>query len=155
MDGDRFEVINTAAISEDLLELLLLADPSREMLESYLKSGRVYTGFLEGKLVGVLVLNEISPGVQEIKNIAVIEEQQGKGYGRKLLGFAEEEARRLKAKELYIGTGNSSLQQLKLYQQMGFRMKEVRRDFFTEGYAEPLFENGIQCRDMIILSKEI
>lgn len=57
--------------------------------------------------------------------------------------------------ELMIGTGNSSINQLALYQKCGFRVIGVERDFFINNYDEPIFENGIQCVDMIRLSIEI
>lgn len=30
-------------------------------------------------------------------------------------------------------------------------MKEIHHDYFIDNYAEPIFENGIQCRDMVRL----
>lgn len=56
---------------------------------------------------------------------------------------------------LVVGTGNSSFDQLALYQKCGFRMKGIIEDYFIEHYEEPIFENGIQCRDMIRLSLKI
>lgn len=39
-----------------------------------------------------------------------------------------------------------------LYQKCGFRIVGIDRDFFTDHYPEPIYENGIWCRDMIRLS---
>lgn len=50
-----------------------------------------------------------------------------------------------------IGTGNSSIQELALYQKCGFRLKEIIHDYFVDNYDEPIFENSIQCRDMVLL----
>lgn len=50
-----------------------------------------------------------------------------------------------------IGTGNSSIDQLAFYQKCGFRIAAIDPDFFIRHYPEPIFENGIQCRDMIRL----
>lgn len=30
-------------------------------------------------------------------------------------------------------------------------MKTIDRDFFTRHYEEPIFENGLECRDMVRL----
>ena len=57
----------------------------------------------------------------------------------------------LGAREVWIGTGNSSISQLALYQKMGFRIAGVDVDFFTRNYPEEIIENGIHCRDMIRL----
>jgi len=58
-------------------------------------------------------------------------------------------------KTIEIGTGNSSLGQLALYQKCGFRIVGVDRDFFVRHYQDEIFENGIQCRDMVRLSQDL
>ncbi len=142
--------------------LLLDADPSRAMVERYLATSEVY--LLErvpAAVVGVLVLTPIADeadddagaagNVYEIKNVAVAESEQGRGYGRALIEFAIAEVRARGAVRLYIGTGNSSLSQLGLYQRCGFRIVAVDIDFFTRNYPERLYENDIECRDMLRL----
>ncbi|KHF37127.1 putative N-acetyltransferase YvbK [Paenibacillus sp. P1XP2] len=52
---------------------------------------------------------------------------------------------------MIVRTGNSSLNQLGLYQKCGFRMVRIERDYFVNNYPEPIFENGIPCRDQIVL----
>ncbi len=136
-------------------ELLLLADPSKPIVEDYLARGSCYTASLAGECVGVFVLLRTRPETMEIVNVAVREDQQGRGIGKKLVQKALEAARELNAKTVEIGTGNSSLQQLGLYQKCGFRMVGVDTDFFVRHYEEPIFENGIPCRDMIRLRLEL
>lgn len=60
-------------------------------------------------------------------------------------------ARLLGMESIEIGTGNSSIQELALYQKCGFRLKEIIHDYFVDNYDEPIFENSIQCRDMVLL----
>ena len=91
----------------------------------------------------------------EIKNIAVADDHQGRGHGRRLLAFAIDHVRARGARRLHIGTGNSSIGQLALYQKVGFRIVAIDRDFFTRHYPEPLHENGIPCRDMLRLVLEL
>jgi len=57
--------------------------------------------------------------------------------------------------QILIGTGNSSIHQLSLYQRQGFEMKTVKWHFFTEQYQEPIIENGILCQHLIIFGKKI
>lgn len=85
-------------------------------------------------------------------NIAVTDEKQGKGIGKRLVRFAIEKARKKGFKTIEIGTGNSSIGQLALYQKCGFRIVGIDMDFFVRHYSEEIFENGIQCRDMVRLS---
>jgi ribosomal protein S18 acetylase RimI-like enzyme len=136
-------------------DLLLLADPNRKLVETYLKRGYCYLATYQHKCIGVVVFIHTRPETMEIVNVAVSAESQGRGVGRKLVLYAIERARALETKTLEIGTGNSSIQQLLLYQKCGFRIIGVDRDFFIRHYPEPIFENGIQCRDMIRMSMDL
>ncbi len=137
------------------MDLLLLADPSKEMIEKYLESGQCYTLEVNNETVGVYVLMPVSAGVIEIMNIAVAEKEQGKGLGKQLLAHAIEQARKQGFKQVQIGTGNSSIGQLALYQKCGFRITKIERGFFTDNYEEEIIENGIICRDMLRLVMEL
>jgi ribosomal protein S18 acetylase RimI-like enzyme len=133
-------------------ELLLLADPSRRQVEAYLADGICYVAALADTIVGEFVLVAIGPRIHELVNIAVAEGYQGRGWGKLLVRAAIAEAKQLGAATLEVGTGNSSLQQLALYQKCGFRIVGVRPDFFKDHYAAEIYENGIRCLDMIRLS---
>ena len=132
-------------------ELLLLADPSRDAIDEYLNRGECY--ILTGnEQIGVYVLIKTRPQTLELVNVAVKASHQGKGIGRKLVMHAIETAKQNGCKTLEVGTGNSSVGQLALYQKCGFRMSSIDKDFFIRHYDEEIFENGIQCRDMVRLS---
>lgn len=138
------------------LDLLLLADPSQEMIAEYLQRGQCYVGLDEREqIIAVIVLLPTRPGTLKIVNIAVREAFQGRGIGKKLIQFAMDQAREKNAKTIEIGTGNSSVGQLLLYQKCGFRITGIDRDFFIRHYPEKIYENGIQCRDMIRLSLDL
>jgi ribosomal protein S18 acetylase RimI-like enzyme len=132
-------------------ELLELADPSRMIVEGYVKSSCVYVGEISGEIRAVYVLKETEKVVVEIMNIAVDEVHQGKGLGKQVISHAINEASKRGYAQIEIGTGNSSIHQLKLYQQCGFRIVSVDFDYFTRSYDEPIYENGLLCRDMIRL----
>lgn len=133
------------------MNLLLEADPSEELVREYCSNGFVYEAAVDDELMGVYVLLPLTDGIVEIKNIAVAEDARGQGYGKRLIQHALSEAERLGFGHVEIGTGNSSADQLMLYQKCGFRIDSIDRDFFLRNYPEPIFENGIQCRDMIRL----
>lgn len=133
------------------MELLLEADPAENLVRAYCNFGWCIIGEQEGKVVGVYVLVALSDTTVEIKNLAVAESFRGQGYGRQLLQHALAEALRRDFAFVEIGTGNSSLNQLAFYQKCGFRMQAIDPDFFRRNYPEPIFENGIECRDMIRL----
>ena len=91
----------------------------------------------------------------EIMNVAVKQEAQNKGVGRRLILHAIAEAKRAGAKTIEIGTGNPGVGQMLLYQKCGFRIVGVEFDYFRNNYRERIYENGIECRDMIRLRMDI
>lgn len=137
------------------LDLLLLADPSVRLVNDYLQRGHCYVAVLEETIVGVYVLIPTRPETIELVNVAVDEAHQGKGIGKKLVLHSIEVAKSLGYKTMEVGTGNSSVGQLALYQKCGFRMTWIDRDFFIRHYDEEIYENGIQVVDMVRLSQDI
>lgn len=137
------------------MELLLEADPSVKLVRSYCAESRVYAVETADGIMGVLVLFPLDAANVEIKNIAFAEHVRGKGLGKKLIAHALAEARRLGFRKVLIGTGNSSLGQLALYQKCGFRMVSIDRGFFLRNYPEAIVENGIRCEDMVRLEYEL
>jgi len=138
--------------AEAFMGLLLLADPSVGLIMEYLADGTLFSARWDGVVVVVFVLLPLDDARWELKNIAVAPEWQKKGVGKALLYAAIAEARRAGVVQLDVGTGNSSLDQLAFYQKAGFRMHRIARNYFTLNYPEPIFENGIQCRDMVVLT---
>ena len=136
-------------------DLLLLADPEKKVLESYLYDSELFLLSKSSLLLGVLVLKALGESSYEIMNIAIKEEEQGKAWGKVLLNFAIEEAKNRKANALWIATGNSSIGQLALYQKMGFEMAEIRWDHFIQHYPNPIWENGIHCKHMLRLKMDL
>ncbi|WNF21213.1 GNAT family N-acetyltransferase [Mesobacillus jeotgali] len=134
-------------------KLLLMADPSKALVSRYLDEGLCYVTESEnGETIGVIVLVPVSDHIIEIMNLAVDESHQGKGLGTLLLKHGIQTSAENGYDTIEIGTGNSSINQLALYQKVGFRITGIEHDFFIRNYEEPIFENGIQCRDMIRLS---
>lgn len=153
--SENFQIRAVQSSREIPYDLLALADPSEVQVKTYLEKGDCYIGSIGSVIVGVLVLLRIDRETLEIKNIAVKTSCQGKGYGKMLLQYAEKIARSEGYKTLRIGTGNSSMQQLALYQKQGFEKKRIIQDFFLVHYDKPIIENGIECKHMIILEKTI
>ncbi|MGD8191258.1 GNAT family N-acetyltransferase [Brevibacillus ginsengisoli] len=137
------------------MDLLLVADPSPKIVENYIKRGECYIAKMEKQMVGVYVLLPTRPETVELVNIAIAQDYHGKGLGKQLVIHAIQTAKTNGYKTIEIGTGNSSIGQLALYQKCGFRITGVDLDFFNRHYPEEIYENGIQCRDMIRLSQDL
>lgn len=131
--------------------LLLDADPSKKLVEAYLSEAFTRVAWYEDVAIGVYALKRLSATSFELMNISVAADFRGTGLGRRLLGHALGLAEAKGAREVYLGTANSSLGPLRLYQRMGFRIVGVIPDFFTDNYSEPMEEDGIPCVDMLRL----
>ncbi len=135
-------------------DLLLLADPDQAAINRYLGVSDCYIA-LEGEaLLGVAVLREIESGAFELMNIAVYPQYQQQGYGSKILGALIQNLKDKKAKRLEVGTGTFGYP-LKFYQKLGFRVTAIRKDFFLDHYPEPVMEEGLQHKDMLLLSLQM
>ena len=139
----------TKEISEELMSLLLTADPDINAVKNYIFDATIFVALEQTVVIGVAVLIS-DKHIFELKNIAVREEHQEKGVGKILIAKVKDSAKSLGADCLYVGTGNSSLSQLGLYQKCGFRIDHIVKNFFSD-YPEAIFENGIQCLDKIVL----
>jgi ribosomal protein S18 acetylase RimI-like enzyme len=136
------------------IDLLLLSDPSEEVISEYINSSVNFVARYDDKIVGALLLLKTRPRTMEIMNISVYEEYQNKGIGKQLIRAAIEYAKENKTKKLEIGTGNPGVIQMMLYQKCGFRIIGVELDYFRKNHEEKIFENGIECRDMIRMEME-
>jgi N-acetylglutamate synthase-like GNAT family acetyltransferase len=132
------------------LDLLLQADPSEEKVRRYLQRSRGFVVEDAGRIVGVCVLMIPSGTPPEILNISVAESHQRRGIGHTLLQHVIDYARKQGAESIEVGTGSFGYQ-LTFYQKAEFRVVGVDRDFFVRNYESPIFEDGIQLRDMIRL----
>ncbi len=135
-------------------DLLLLSDPSEEVIAEYIHLSINFVARLDDKIVGALLLLKTRPKTMEIMNISVYEEYQNKGIGKQLIFKAIEYAKENKVQTLEIGTGNPGTMQMMLYQKCGFRIVGVELDYFRKNHNERIYENGIECRDMIRMRME-
>lgn len=135
-------------------DLLLLSDPSEEVINEYIHLSTNFIAKLDNKIIGALLLLKTRPRTMEIMNISVYEDYQNNGIGKQLIHRAIEYARENKIQTLEIGTGNPGTIQMMLYQKCGFRIVGVELDYFRKNHNEKIFENGIECRDMIRMRME-
>jgi len=133
-------------------DLLLSADEQPSMIEKYLGRGTMYA-LEDGGVKAVCVVTDEGNGTLEIKNIAVREGFRKKGYGRALINFLQEEYRG-GFSILQAGTGDSPFT-VPFYLSCGFERAHVVKDFFTQNYAEPIYEGGVLLTDMVYFRKRI
>ena len=72
-----------------------------------------------------------------------------------LIEKIKEIARRQNYWEIIVGTADNGFRQIKFYEKNGFIKYDVRKNFFLENYAEPIIEDGVRLKDMIMLKTNI
>lgn len=156
----RSEMIKRLS-NEDALpwELLLEADPEKELVERYLAESIIF-GYQSqnlNKLTGVLVLKKQRDDLYEIMNVSVDEVEQGKGIGTLLIkeALATVSNATQDCCKVQVKTGDTSKPALALYKKNGFEIKEIVENYFIENYSEPIFEDGILLKNQVILEKMV
>lgn len=137
---------------KQFLPLLLLADEQEDMIDCYLELGTMYV-LEDGGVKAECVVTDEGGGILEIKNIAVLPEAQGKGFGKALIDSL---VRQYAGKYdlLQVGTGDSPLT-VPFYERCGFVRSHRIPNFFTDHYDHPIFEAGVQLVDMVYLRKPL
>ena len=134
------------------LDLLLLADEQEDMIDRYLERGTMYVLEDDGVKAECVVTDE-GGDVLELKNIAVVPDCQGKGYGKALVDFLVRTYRG-QYMVLQVGTGDSP-STIPFYESCGFRRHHLIKNFFTDHYDHPIYECGVQLVDMVYLQREL
>ncbi|MCF0042134.1 GNAT family N-acetyltransferase [Dyadobacter fanqingshengii] len=138
--------------------LLLDADPSKKLVDSYLSSGETYLTVIENETIGVCVLVTVNSETIEIKNLAVAENMRGQGIGTRMIKNSFQIAKQKGYKTILIATSTPNIGPLYLYQKMGFEYDYLVKHYFDSNinnYNEPLFDHGIKCNHLIVLSKRL
>lgn len=135
------------------LFLLLLADEQESMIDRYLEQGTMYVMRKAETVIGVCVVLPISETELEVKNLAIAEEQQGNGYGRRFLEWIAKQYQGT-AEWLILGTGDSP-KTIPFYEKCGFVQYQRIPHFFSQNYDHPIWEDGVLLDDMVYLRKSL
>ena len=160
-DGNRVELVafgepEIVPASCPPYDLLLDADPDQTKVDAYWKESDAFVAMWRGACVGIIVVKPLAACEAEIMNLAVAPLFRGRGIARRLLRFVSTQWATAKGiHRLIIRTGSSAVPPLLLYQQEGFDLISLERDYFTRHYAEPIWENGVQCRHQLVLEKRV
>lgn len=112
------------------IELLLLADEQESMIDRYLDRGDMWV-LEDNGLKAACVVTDEGNRILEIKNLAVVPEQQRQGYGKRMIEFIAKQYNSHKL--LRVGTGDSPLT-MPFYLACGFTETYRIKDFFTDNY---------------------
>jgi len=96
----------------------ILGDPLKSIIE---RGGQILIASAGGQTIGCCALLRMSEDEFEVAKMAVTPGYQGRGIGRRLLHAAIEEARRMRARRLYLETNHILEPAIRLYESVGFR----------------------------------
>jgi ribosomal protein S18 acetylase RimI-like enzyme len=90
--------------------------------------------------------------IKSLQNVSVDPAHFRQGIGRALMTHALADIKaRDKQAEIWIKTGDLTVDAIGLYESVGFEIVEVVKDYFVEHYAEPIYENGELLRHQVIM----
>ena len=146
----EIKIIKTG--KKDFLDLLLLADEQESMIDRYLEHGELFALY-DNDLKSVCVVTPEGDGVCELKNIATYEQSQGRGYAGSLISHISSHYKG-RYQAMFVGTGDIP-RILRFYERNGFAVSHRVKNFFTDNYDHPMYEDGVQLVDMVYLRKEL
>ena len=144
------KILEISKNKKQYMELLFLADEREDMIDKYINRGTMYILEDNGVKAECVVTDE-GNGVLEIKNIATNPKFQGMGYGKSLIDFVANKYKN-KFSVLQVGTGDSPAT-IGFYIKCGFSHSHIIKNFFTDNYNRPIYEEGVKLVDMIYLRR--
>jgi ribosomal protein S18 acetylase RimI-like enzyme len=139
--------IRETGYSPEHLPLLLTADPDEQAIHNYIFRSRIFVCERKQEVVGIAAVTKEGRDTYEIKNIAVQKNAQRCGVGMRLISTLKAS---FQGSKLIVGTADTSIDAQKFYQSCGFVKYGVITDFFIDNYQNKIFENGLQCKDMVL-----
>ncbi len=137
---------------EDYIDLLLEADPSKDMISKYLNDSDVYGLKIGEEIVSLAVILPISKNTLELKNLVTKKEYRNKGYSKKLLKSLCGNYKQ-KYSKMLVGTTENNIP---FYVKQGFdKYEKTIRNFFIDNYKEEICDGDLHCTDMYYYSKDL
>lgn len=137
---------------EDYIDLLLEADPSKDMIHKYLSDSDVYALKKEDELISIAVILHIDRKTLELKNIVTTEKYRNKGYAKTLLKSLCGNYKQ-KYDRMLVGTTENNIP---FYVKQGFdKYEKTIKNFFIDNYKEEIKDGDLICTDLIYYSKDL
>ncbi len=144
-----FSICRVTSEKEQFMPLLLLADPSVDMVMRYLPQGELFALSVGQTAACIAVVQGLDGGDCELKNLATREDLQSRGHASAMVRYLLQQYAKWGYKRMLVGTSDYGVG---FYRKLGFSYSHTISGFFTQHYPEPIWENGAQCVDMVYLS---
>ena len=125
-------------ISEEILNRCAVAENCAGLLANLPREMTIVTGWLDGKLMGLLVFSQHLDGRTEIEAIHSLPESWGTGLGAAMLEFALDETNAEKVAGLWAFEKNARAR--RFYEKHGFRFTGETRVSEFDGAIEVRYE---------------
>ena len=130
---------------EKYMDLLLEADPEKEIVKGYLNDSDIYGLFEDDDIMSIIVITKVDENLCELKNIATIKQARGKGFGKQLIQYVTT-IYKDKYEKMIVGTTENNIP---FYVKCGFdRYYKTVKNFFIDNYKETIWDGNMQCIDM-------
>lgn len=137
---------------DDYIDLLLEADPSKDMIHKYLDDSDVYALKKEDELISIAVILQIDRKTLELKNLVTREKYRNKGYAKTLLKSLCGNYKQ-KYDRMLVGTTENNIP---FYVKQGFdKYEKTIKNFFIDNYDEEIKDGDLICTDLIYYSKDL
>lgn len=147
------KIVEITNNKEDFIDILLVGDEQESMILKYLEKSMLFALYEAECLKSVCAIIQTNQSTIEIKNLATYPEFQNNGYATFLLNYIFNKYKNT-FKYIMLGTGENN-RTLSFYKKRGFVKSYIEKEFFTKNYDHPIYENGTQLVDMIVLKKEL
>jgi ribosomal protein S18 acetylase RimI-like enzyme len=118
-DVDALRRIAVAAYQRYVARIGRAPAPMTADYARAVRDGQAWVAVEDGHVVGFVIL-VVQPGHLLLENVAVLPAAQGRGIGARLLGLAEEHARRLGLDEIRLYTNEAMTENLAYYPRHGY-----------------------------------
>jgi len=136
-------------------DLLLLADETIQSIHEYVFKSEVFVVRSNEEEIGAFCLYKTDQDTVELKNVAVARPLQSKGIGTQIIDYIKQYLKNQKYRTLVVGTADIGIRQIKFYEKNGFLKYDIRQGFYVENYEKPIFEDGVQLKDMVLLKYQL
>ena len=137
---------------EQYMNLLLEADPEKEVVEKYLQDGELFVLTYNDDIACGAVVIKVDDNTCELKNIATAEEYRGQGYGKKMIKYLFDNYKQ-KYDKMIVGTTENNIT---FYVTAGFdKYYKTIKNFFIDNYKEEVWDGDIHCINMYYYSKDL
>ena len=137
---------------EKYMNLLLEADPEKEVIQKYLQDGELFVLTYKEEVVNVAVITKVDENTCELKNIATKENYRGQGYAKKMIKYLFDNYKQ-KYKKMIVGTTENNIP---FYVKQGFdKYEKTIKNFFIDNYKKEIWDGDLRCTDIYYYSKDL